>query len=179
VFGYPTNIEFHVFQTRNGLWLVRVDGLGPQQLYLGKDRVYDYPPGIPEGIAHGYISPSAALNAAAEFVRTYKLQTAPGYFIMEPVFVGRIPERTEHRIATVKWALTDVLTALIAPDGLVPAEETVESFQRHLVSLGFAVVPVWPLERIQETAEALGRSSLAVWMRSIALAITHLGESPE
>jgi hypothetical protein len=62
--SYPTNIEFHVFQTREGLWRVRVDGLGPR---------------VTLGTKTGYESPSAALEAAAMFVRTY--QVPAGWYI--------------------------------------------------------------------------------------------------
>jgi hypothetical protein len=39
-------------------------------------------------------------------------------------------------------AIRDALTALVAPDGLVPSRETVELFQAHLRSIGFAVRPI-------------------------------------
>jgi hypothetical protein len=38
-----------------------------------------------------------------------------------------------------KLAIADVLTTLIAPDGLVPSPETVDQFVAHLRGLGFAV----------------------------------------
>jgi len=37
-------------------------------------------------------------------------------------------------------AVRDALTALVAPDGLVPSEETVGAFLQHLASLGFTLV---------------------------------------
>ena len=56
-----------------------MDGLGPR-VTLGKKT--------------GYESPSAALEAAAMFVRTYKVQ-ANFYVAGEPRLVGKIPPRPE------------------------------------------------------------------------------------
>lgn len=43
---------------------------------------------------------------------------------------------------TARDAIADALTALVAPDGLVPSDETVAEFEAHLRLLGFAVVPL-------------------------------------
>jgi hypothetical protein len=43
-------------------------------------------------------------------------------------------------------AIAEALTALVAPDGLVPTDETVVEFEAHLRLLGFAVVPLSGIE---------------------------------
>lgn len=62
----PPNLELHLYQTRDGLWRVRIDGL-PERVVLGTRRE---DPGYLAQLAHpwGYPSPSWALDATAQYL---------------------------------------------------------------------------------------------------------------
>lgn len=62
----PPNLELHLYQTRDGLWRVRLDGL-PDRVVLGTRRE---DPGFLAQHRHpwGYPSPPGALQAAAEYM---------------------------------------------------------------------------------------------------------------